>query len=184
MVELTEPKRAAFHHTPKQSKPTAQDQQRPHFQQPKPITKSAPSFSTAGQVPKAPGTAAERSTTPPASPRSKPDVTKITLPEKSQLVHHLVNLSLCQQGGLLQEYLEYNLPKMLKGIFKKHNDLVQQTILGRSSESRQMTSLTFTQIGSKSFTFGANTERSGGRQLGGTSCNGKRRCDAKTLRSF
>jgi hypothetical protein len=72
-----------------------------------------------------------RSTTPPLSPRQQPVEVVASKPDKAELLHNLAKLSICQPGGLLQEYLEYTLPKILVGVVKQHNLHVRTETMDR-----------------------------------------------------
>ena len=131
-TQAPKPPAPSFNLTPVESKPTerfrpqVQSQPRTHPRTPPPPSIS--SVSNLGSL----DPPARQSTTPPASPRYNTGVEDLTAPEKSQLVHHAATLSLCQTGGLLEEYLYYSLPKMLKRAFEDHNEWMHRTIIGKS----------------------------------------------------
>ena len=120
----------SFNFTSNQTGPAGQAQPQPQPQPAQFTTPSAPSFATIGQFGKSSEPSVARSTTPPTSPRQQP---QSTAPDKSQLVHQLATLSLCQTGGLLEEYLEYSLPKLLKRVVMDHNARVQSETIGKSA---------------------------------------------------
>ena len=174
--EATKPPVPAFNFTPAQTKPAGQAQAQPQSRPALSTTPSAPSFATLGQFAKSSEPSITRSTTPPTSPRQKP---QSAAPDKPELVHNLATLSLCQPGGLIEEYLEYSLPKMLKRVVMEHNAWVHSETIGKSAARIRLRFLTSTQNESRRATSSASMDASGSIGPGSTQRTARRRRDAR-----
>jgi hypothetical protein len=105
-----------------------------------------------------------------STPKSKVNPTQVDTQGKAspELLDHVAHLSLTQQEyGLVQHYLEYALPELLKPVYKQHQTEVRQKTLGEFIHSLVRRPLTL-QIGSSSPISHASTERFGDQLRGGT----------------
>ncbi len=137
--EAAKPPIPAFNFISTQAKPTEGARAQTQTGPPPSTTSSVPSFSGLAQVTNPPIT---QSTTPPTSPRQQADFDGSASSDKSQLIHYLTTLSLCQKGGLLEEYLEYSLPRMLKRVVMEHNSWVHSETIGKLASRTRSVFLT------------------------------------------